>query len=154
MTSEYSIAVHALVFLSHKACIVSSEALAENICTNPARVRKVLASLKRAGLVSTKEGADGGYAFVQDAGEVSLRQVAEAVGVCFVSASWRSGGMDLPCLVASGMADLLDQLYGDLDSLCKQHLQAVTIRDIEAAIFQDQPLPSLGKEPCVSKQKG
>ena len=33
--------------------MVSSEVLAENICTNPARVRKVMAQLKRAGLVET-----------------------------------------------------------------------------------------------------
>ena len=48
MTSEFGIAVHAMVFLHHKGDMVSSEVLAENICTNPARVRKVMAQLKRA----------------------------------------------------------------------------------------------------------
>ena len=47
MTSEFGIAVHAMVFLHHKGDMVSSEVLAENICTNPARVRKVMAQLKR-----------------------------------------------------------------------------------------------------------
>ena len=46
MTSEFGIAVHAMVFLHHKGDMVSSEVLAENICTNPARVRKVMAQLK------------------------------------------------------------------------------------------------------------
>ena len=55
MTSEFGMAVHALTFLNHKGEIVSSEALAKNICTNPARVRKVMAKLKKAGLVDTKE---------------------------------------------------------------------------------------------------
>lgn len=49
-----------MVFLHHKGDMVSSEVLAENICTNPARVRKVMAQLKRAGLVETHEGAVGG----------------------------------------------------------------------------------------------
>ena len=49
MTSEFGMAVHALTFLNHKGEMVSSEVLAENICTNPARVRKVMAKLKRAG---------------------------------------------------------------------------------------------------------
>ncbi|MFR5902988.1 MAG: transcriptional regulator, partial [Neglectibacter timonensis] len=35
MTSEFTIAVHALVYLNHKAQLLSSEALAKNICTNP-----------------------------------------------------------------------------------------------------------------------
>ena len=53
--------MHALVYLNHKADIVSSEALAKNICTNAARVRKVMAPLKRAGFVTTREGNVGGY---------------------------------------------------------------------------------------------
>ena len=61
MNSEFCIAVHGLVFLKLKKQCLSSEALAENICTNPARVRKVMAKLKKAGLVSTKEGSEGGY---------------------------------------------------------------------------------------------
>lgn len=48
MTGEFSIAVHALVFLNHhQGEILSSEALAENVCTNPARIRKVMAKLKK-----------------------------------------------------------------------------------------------------------
>ena len=61
MNSDFIVAVHALVYLNHKADIVSSEALAKNICTNAARVRKVMAPLKRAGLVTTREGNVGGY---------------------------------------------------------------------------------------------
>lgn len=52
--------------------MVSSEVLAENICTNPARVRKVMAKLKRAGLVTTREGLDGGYLFNGPADKVTL----------------------------------------------------------------------------------
>ena len=63
MNSEFCVAVHALVFLSHKQASLSSETLAKNICTHPARVRRVMAKLKRAGLVHTKEGVDGGYQF-------------------------------------------------------------------------------------------
>lgn len=72
MTSEFGMAVHALTFLNHKGEIVSSEALAKNICTNPARVRKVMAKLKKAGLVDTKEGLEGGYLFSKDAQKVDL----------------------------------------------------------------------------------
>ena len=56
MNSEFTIAVHALVFLNHKRESVSSDKLAANICTNPARVRKIMGKLKKKGLISTKEG--------------------------------------------------------------------------------------------------
>ena len=63
MNSAFCVAVHALVYLNHKARQLTSEELAENICTNPARVRKIMAVLKKAGLVETKEGSVGGYFF-------------------------------------------------------------------------------------------
>ena len=63
--------------MSHRGGTLSSEELARNICTNPARVRKVLARMKKDGLVETKEGSSGGgYRFAKGAGEVSLAQVA------------------------------------------------------------------------------
>ena len=40
--SSFNLAVHALVCLSHSGRSLSSEALAENICTNPTRVRNVI----------------------------------------------------------------------------------------------------------------
>lgn len=135
MTGEFTLAVHALVYLNHKRVILSSEELAENICTNSARVRKVMAKLRRAGLVCTKEGGAGGYVFSLDPSSVTLRNVADAVGVRFVSAPWRSGGADTDCLIASGMADVMDDIYGELDAFCAERLSGITIYDIDRRIF-------------------
>lgn len=135
MTSEFAIAVHALVYLNHKAVTLSSEALAENVCTNPARIRKVMAMLKKAGLVATKEGAVGGYSFQLDPAQVNLRMIDEAVGNTLVSAAWRPGNKEMECLVASGMADILDDIYADLDALCKERLAQISIADIDRQIF-------------------
>ena len=55
MTSDYCVAVHALVYLNHKAKVLSSEELAENICTNPARVRKVIGKAEKGRFCKTKE---------------------------------------------------------------------------------------------------
>lgn len=149
MTSEFGIAVHAMVFLHHKGDMVSSEVLAENICTNPARVRKVMAQLKRAGLVETHEGAVGGYRFAGSADTVTLCDIAQAVGAAFVSASWRSGDVDKPCLVASGMGALMDEVYTGLDALCKERLQSVTVAALEAWLFDGKPLAG----PCGRAKK-
>lgn len=135
VTSEFTIAVHALVFLNHKATVYSSEELAQNVCTNAARIRKVMAKLKRADLVKTKEGVDGGYLFHRDSGKVNLAMVAEALEVPFVAASWKSGDPHLACLISSGMAGLMDELYGRLDQCCRDYLQNVTIADLDQKIF-------------------
>ena len=135
MTSEFTIAVHALVFLNHKQEVLSSEALAENVCTNPARIRKVLSGLKKAGLVETKEGIDGGYHFSADAQSVNLGMVADALGVSFVSASWKTGDPHMACLIASGMDQVMGGIYRELDDICHARLRQITIADIDNYIF-------------------
>ncbi len=136
MTSEFNVAVHALVYLHHKNRTVSSEELAENICTNPARVRKVLSKLRKADLVVTKEGAEGGYQFVLDAEKVTLGHVGDALELVYVSAGWKSGDTDMNCLVASGMAAVMDGIYGDLNAVCRRYLYKMTIHDVEGQIFR------------------
>ena len=138
MDGIFSLGVHALVFLNHKKESVSSEVLAENICTNPARVRKVMAKLKKAGIVETKEGISGGYRFIEDAQTLSLDRLAEALEVRFIDVAWRSGSVDMECLVASGMADIMDEIYGQLNEACKQKLKKITIYDIDRKIFGDK----------------
>lgn len=135
MTSEFAIGVHALVYLNHKATVLSSEEIAKNVCTNPARVRKVLAKLKKAGLVETKEGISGGYQFLRDSRTVDLCTIADALDERFVCAGWKSGNPDMECLVASGMGGLLDELYDDLDARCRARLKEVTIADFDWRIF-------------------
>lgn len=135
MTSDYCVAVHALVYLNHKAKVLSSEELAENICTNPARVRKVMAKLKKAGFVKTKEGSEGGYLFNQDPHQVTLDQVAQALDIRFVDTGWKSGDTDMKCLVASGMAALMDEVFDDLNEQCRKRLKEITIGTLDQRIF-------------------
>lgn len=138
MTSDYCVAVHALVYLNHKAKVLSSEELAENICTNPARVRKVMAKLKKAGFVKTKEGSERGYLFDQDADRVTLDQIAQALEIRFVDTAWKSGDTDMKCLVASGMAGLMDEIFDDLNEQCRKRLKEITIGTLDHRIFGNQ----------------
>lgn len=135
MTSEFAIAVHALVYLNHKQSIVPSDSLAKNVCTNPARIRKVMAKLKKAGLVATKEGMEGGYYFEKQAGEMNLKQISDALAQPMVTAGWKSGNKDLPCVIASGMGDIMDEIYEKLNDACQEKLQGITIQMIESRIF-------------------
>lgn len=136
MTSEFAIATHALVVLSHRKTVVSSDVLAENICTNPTRVRKVLSRLKKAGLVETKEGAEGGYLLVVPADQIDLRTVADTLEVAIVTATWKSGNPEMSCMISSGMAGVLDGLYADLDKNCRELMGNITIADLENKIFR------------------
>ena len=134
MTSEFAIAVHALVYLHHKNTVLSSEELAENICTNSARVRKVMAKLKKRDLIETKEGIKGGYHMSLNACDITLKDICEALQIDVVKAAWRSGSVDMDCMIASGMAGIMDGIYGELDELCKRRLEGITIQDVEKKV--------------------
>ncbi len=131
MTGSFSLALHALVYLHRQGGPVSSKVLAERICTNPARVRRVAGQLRAAGLLATREGHAGGYAFSGDAGTITLGQIARAVDARFVASSWRSGGTSRQC---RGMALALDNLYADLDAGCRRQLEVLTLSDFEALL--------------------
>ena len=137
MTGEFTAAVHAVVYLNHKAAFITSEEIAQNVCTNPARIRKIMAKLKKAGLVQTKEGAvHGGYRFGRHKKTVTLLMIADAIGEKFVSAAWRSGNADMDCLIAAGMANVMDQIFIQMDDACRKILQTITIEEIDKQIFK------------------
>ena len=135
MNGDYSLAVHALVYLDHRNTHLPSQILAENICTNAARVRKVMRPLAAAGLAATKEGAEGGYALAQPAAHITLSTVAEATGTTFVDANWKPGDIHEECLVSSSMGAVMDGIYDGLNRTCLEQLAHTTIHDITEQIF-------------------
>lgn len=135
MNGLFCVAVHALIYLDKRNCVLSSEELAANICTNPARVRKVMAPLKRAGLVETRTGMEGGYRLVVSPAEVTLAQVADALKVRFVEPAWHGGGeVDCDCMVASGMAGVMDCLFEALEARCRSYLGELTLAHLEGQL--------------------
>jgi len=134
------VAVHGLVYLLHVGRAASSRELADNICTNPARVRKIMGELHRAGLLSSREGrGKGGYRALPESGEITLEQVLDAVGEPAVPAAWRTGDMDRECLISSGMGKMMDGLCRELDGLCRARLAQITVGAVCAQLFEEKP---------------
>lgn len=90
-----------------------------------------MTSLKKAGLISTKEGADGGYELIGDSKKITLCAVGKALDAQFVCSNWHSGDTDLNCMIASGMAGVMDGIFDELNMLCRNHLEEITIYQIE-----------------------
>jgi Rrf2 family protein len=147
MTGEFGLAVHALVYLSRMRDTVCSEMLAKTVCTNPARVRKVMARLKTAGLIAAKEGPDGGYTMRLRPEDITLDMVLDALEMRLICPVLRSGDTDLQCVIASGMAKVMDNLIDDLNQGCRERLRALSIQDIDAQI------PSMPKKAQIAPEE-
>jgi DNA-binding IscR family transcriptional regulator len=121
MNSEFTIAVHSLVLLAYTPDhMATSEMIAQNVCTHPARVRKVMGLLRRADFVDTKEGIGGGYFLNCDPHEVSLADIWRAVAAGTLKPHWCSGDPEMDCVVASNIQPVMDCVFG----LAERHLES------------------------------
>lgn len=138
MKGDFLVAVHALVYLRHhQGRPVSSEELAENICTTSPKVRKSLSLLAKEGFVESRMGMEGGYSLKRD--DVTLREVAKVLDTKFVCTNFLTGNVDKKCLISSHMGAYMRNLLAQLNETCIQSLSKVTIKDIEDEIFRDSP---------------
>jgi Rrf2 family protein len=58
---------------------LTSEMAAGSVNTNPVVIRRILGSLRKAGIVSSQPGPAGGWSLQRDPKEITLRQVYRAV---------------------------------------------------------------------------
>lgn len=138
MNSDFIVGLHAMVFLHHKGTTQRSGELADNICTNPGRVRRVMAQLGKAGLVETREGRfAGGFSYGKTK-KVTLGEISRALGTKFADAVWRSGDAGKDCRVACGMGGYIDGLYEELNRRCNCYLDTVTVADVERELFSEK----------------
>lgn len=133
--SEFVVAVHSLVYLGHNQESFTSEQLAENVCTNPVRIRRVMAKCKKAALVDTKRGINGGYYLPYALEEITLKDVYLAMQVPLIQQSWQSGDPDASCLISSGMADVMDDIFEQLNQTAVKQMSKITLKQMELKLL-------------------
>ena len=98
---------------------------------------------EKGGIVTTKGGKSGGYAFASDAETLTLETIAEAIDAHFVGSPWRSGDMDKECLISSGMGSVMENICARLDEHCRKSLRGITVADIDRKILKHGNEPSI-----------
>lgn len=130
MTSDFSIAVHALVYLGKNQDLISSDELAKHICTHPVRVRRVMIKLREAGLIKAKAGVDGGYRLDKEADNITLSEIAKSVSNDYIHVTWHNGEDGREAIKDSKVEQAIDSIFVDLNEACDNLLKDKTIEDI------------------------
>jgi len=139
MNSEFTIAVHSLVLLAYRPDhMATSEMIAHNVCTHPARVRKVLALLRKQGYVAAKEGLGGGFLLNCDPDEVTLADVYRITSMGSVKPNWCSGDVEQDCMIACNMASVMDQIFVGAETQLIDYFSRSTIRDVMDQVREKQ----------------
>ena len=79
-STRYASTLHVLILLAAESDVVhTSTSLAARMDTNPVVLRRIIADLSKAGIVSTRRGAGGGVSLASDPEEITLGQVADVI---------------------------------------------------------------------------
>ncbi|GAA3197688.1 MULTISPECIES: Rrf2 family transcriptional regulator [Streptomyces] len=126
VSSRSAVAIHALTMLGRWNRSLTSAEMAESLASNPVLVRRILGSLRDAGLVSSSEGRNGGWTLARPAREITLYDAYAAVEAGPVLSRYPhppSNG----CEVGRHMQRLLDVEFREAERAMEERLGRTTI---------------------------
>lgn len=148
MNSQLTIAAHILAVLAHHKDdgAVTSEVLAGGFGTNPVVIRRVLAQLKKAGLIVSRPGVGGGSVLAKSPEEITLCDAYMAVnddmGTVLVR---RPGHCKDGVSIAPVIAEYLNELSDDAEQALRAKLSTITVSELTLEIGKrlNRVLPDL-----------
>jgi Rrf2 family protein len=128
-----AVALHVLLHLAqHPAAAMTSAEMAACAGTNPVVIRRTLAGLREAGIVSSRKGHGGGWLLTRPPAEVTLEQVQRALGERVAAVEAADGGQS--CRVERAVHRALDDAVAEANRVLDQRLAAVTLADLAADV--------------------
>jgi len=134
--SRFAVAVHTMAML---ACaseaegdatapggFVTSEAIAESVCTNPVVIRRILSALHAAKLVDCQPGKSGGSRLARKSQKITLLDIYRAVqGESLFGMPEKPANKS--CAVSCGMKSLLSDVFAGAERAVESSLRDITL---------------------------
>ena len=131
---NFSISIQVCVYMSYKGKErYASNELAESVKTNPVVIRRLLASLKRAGLVKSANGPKGGF---------SLGKPPEKMTLWELYLGTREGDFfnrpkpNPDCVVSSNLKYLVEETFQEAELAMKPVFEDTTIKDLSEKLIE------------------
>ena len=125
---RFAISIHALTLLASSNDLLTSEAIAMSVHTNPVVVRRTMASLREHGLVESKPGANGGWRLLRDPGQIRLCEVFRSLESEEVLAI--HSNPDKYCRVGGHIRETLSSIFTFAQQEMENALDRYTIADV------------------------
>ncbi|MGE6632183.1 Rrf2 family transcriptional regulator [Bacillus sp. NPDC077027] len=129
ISSRYTISVHILSFIASVPQECTGDFIAESVNSNPVIVRKMIAMLKRAGLIDVRRGVGGAY-LKRPAEEITLLDVYRAVDVIEDEQLFNFHHPVIACPVGKAMDTKLRVELQEAQAALENHLKNVTIQQL------------------------
>lgn len=133
--TQFSIAVHLMIALGYGGeQQATSTELAGSINTSPSFVRRILAKLSKAGLVSTTTGKSGSCLLAKRAEEISLLEIYKAVNAPQTFAIHEypvQNACLVSCNIESVMRKVLERAQNSFEGSLRETTLAELVADIK-----------------------
>jgi Rrf2 family protein len=137
---RFAFAIHVLAVLAHQRTVggACSDKLARSVNTNPVVIRRLLAQLRRAGLVQTQKGSSGGSMLAGPPEAIALDAVYRAVEPAASFAMHRQKP-NQRCPVGAGIERVLDEVFSSAQAALESELARRTLGDVLQAMAETTP---------------
>jgi Rrf2 family protein len=129
-SSRLAVATHVLAAVAlGDGAVVSSDALARSVNTNPAFVRRLLSLLAKAGLTTSQLGQGGGALLARPPAKITLLDVYRAVEEPPLFAL-HHGGPSRACPIGKNILPVLEEEISAATKALERSLSKTTIADV------------------------
>ena len=134
MDTKFSVAVHVLILVSESPTPMSSDQMAESVGTNASYIRRILALLKKAGIVDGHRGVSG-YSLLVAPDQLTLLRIYRAVMDDEEThiLDIHQNPSDL-CIVGRHIRPVLSELFAQVEDSFARSLAGKTLADCTDAI--------------------
>lgn len=108
---------------------MDSQELATSVNTNPVVIRRILLGLRRAGLIETYTGKNGGTRLGKKPAEISLLAVYDAVQPRPVIAVSERKAFKR-CQVSCNMREIMGGVAAGAEEAVREHLRGITLQKL------------------------
>lgn len=137
MDTKFSVALHILTMISEGKDILSSQALAESVGTNASYIRKVIALLKNAGLITSQQGKTG-YQLSKEPKDITLLEIYFATQeVSHISLFPVHQNSNPDCPVGKRIQAAVSPLFTSAEAQLEKELANQTLEDVINNLYKE-----------------
>ena len=133
MDTKFSVALHILIYISETDKVVSSELLAKSVNTNSSHIRKILAVLKKGGLIESQQGKTG-ITLAKEPKDITLSEIYQIIYPDKYLVNIHEGA-NKECPVGLNIENLLQPVFNEAQEAFYKKLESKTLEKLIKELY-------------------